>query len=58
LIPFFPLAVGRRRMLEEGICDHRHEHDGEGLARIAPRSDRNRVLLSAVGGPARKSISP
>ena len=58
LIPFFPLAVGRRRMLEEGICDHRHEHDGEGLARIAPRSDRNRVLLSAVGEPARKSISP
>jgi hypothetical protein len=43
LIPFFPLAVGRRRMLEEGICDHRHEHDGEGLARVAPRSDRNRV---------------
>src|ERR671913_2646300 len=29
-------------------------HDGAGLARIVPRSDRDRVLLSAVGEPARK----
>src|ERR1700730_12311466 len=32
--------------------------DGEALARIAPRSDRDRVLLSAAGEPARKSNVP
>src|SRR5450756_2380307 len=33
-------------------------HDGEGLARIVPRSDRDRVLLSVAGEPARKPIAP
>jgi hypothetical protein len=28
------------------------------LARIGPRSDRDRVLLSAAGAPTRKSIVP
>jgi len=33
-------------------------HDDAGLARIGPRSDRDRVLLLAAGEPARKFIVP
>ena len=45
-------AGGRRRRSSPSA------HDGAGLARIVPRSDRDRVLLSAVGEPARKSTAP
>jgi len=45
-------AVGKRTRSSSSA------HDGVGLARIVPRSDRDRVLLSAAGEPARKSIAP
>ena len=32
-------------------------HDGEGLARVVPRSGQDQVLLSSAGEPARKSIA-
>src|SRR5262245_64334250 len=45
-------AGGKRRRSSSSA------HDGVGLARIGPRSDRGRVLLSVAGEPARKSIAP
>ena len=38
-------------MLEEGICDHRHErNDGEGLARMVSRRDLDKILSRQPAG--------
>src|SRR4029078_2551688 len=56
---FFPASLGggddvegtRKRSLSSARV-------GGGRARIAPRSERARVLLSSAGGPVHKSIAP
>src|SRR5262245_6495190 len=56
---FFPALLLRG---DDAEGKHRRSsssaHDDGGRARIGPRSDRDQVLLSAVGEPVRKSIAP
>src|SRR5262245_15414553 len=55
---FFPPCCFEPAILEESVGDHRHERMTIQPAKIGPRSDRDRVLLSAAAEPARKSLAP